>query len=578
MSSSRTPASQAAGHPGGHPGAGPAGRARPPEVVRRATPRWLLICSVVLSWVAALATALLLVLLGDGVDRMVGGRPVPRGRPVLLIGLAVICGLAVGVGQWLSQWGASSTERRLRQAVMSRVLQLGPTGTRGGTGELLSMATNSVERTAHYRAGFLGPMTGALTTPLLVLAVMAVTTDAGIAWRLAVLIVLVPLAIGGFQRLVRPVGAAYHRSQARLTSAFLEALRGLDTLVYARAAQGTADRLAERGEQHRRSLMHLLAVNQLLILVVDVAFSLTVVVAGGVLAADRVASGALPVGRGVAVLLMTVLVIGPVDVVGQFFYIGVTGRANQRNLGRHLSAGRPPAGAQTRPQRSGELQQGHQAAILLEDVSASWSADRPVLSGLNLRVEQGETVALVGPSGVGKSTVRALIQGFLMPTSGRVLVAGLDTASCSAQLIRSQLAVVEQRPFLFLGSIADNLRMAAPDASESELWRALGTAGLDGEVRAMPRGLQTPVGARGRTMSGGQAQRLAIARAVLRDAEILILDEPTSEVDLGAEADILAALRRLAQGRTVLLIAHRPGAIMAADRLIRLAPLPQEAR
>ncbi|MCI1748092.1 MAG: ABC transporter ATP-binding protein/permease [Acidipropionibacterium sp.] len=547
------------------------------EAIRRATPRWVLVCSIGLAWAAAVATALLLALIGGGVDALASGGRASGARLIAAAVLAVIAGLATGAGEWLSASASSQTERRLRQAVIARVFQLGPTRTRGRTGELLSMATNSVERTAGYRAAFLGPIAGALTTPLLVLAVMALTTDPGIAWRLALLILLVPLAIGGFQRLVRPIGAAYRRSQARLTSGFLEAVQALDTLVYARAADRTAVRLAERGEQHRRSLMRMLAGNQLLILVVDAAFSLTVVVAGGVLAAMRVASGQLSVGQGIAVLLMTVLVIGPVDVVGQFFYIGIAGRAHQRILGRHLGSGKIAA----RRSGTGVSQTGvsHTGdALVLEGVTASWAADRPVLSGLSLRVGRGEQVALVGPSGIGKSTVSALIQGHLMPASGRVLVDGMDTRSTDPALLRSRLAVVEQRPFLFLGSIADNLRMAAPDATEADLWRALEVAGLDGDVRAMPQGLETPVGERGRTLSGGQAQRLAIARAVLRDAPILILDEPTSEVDLAAEAGILEALGRLARGRTVLLIAHRPGAILAADRVVDLGALLEETR
>ncbi|MDN5977931.1 ABC transporter ATP-binding protein/permease [Acidipropionibacterium jensenii] len=584
----------------------------------------MIACSIALSWIAAAATAMLLALLGEGVDRVAaGGRMSQRGVLECAV-LAVIAGAGVGVGQWLSQWAASSTERRLRQAVMSRVLQMGPTGTRRRTGALLSMATTSVERTAHYRAGFLGPIVGSITTPLLVLTVMAVTISPGIALRLAALIVLVPLAIGSFRRLVRPVGAAYRRSQARLTAAFLEALQGLDTLVYARAAGRTAAQLAHRGEQHRRSLMRLLAGNQLLILVVDAAFSLTVVVAGGVLAVARVSSGRLSVGQGIAVVLMTILVIGPVDVVGQFFYIGVVGRAHQAILRRHLETGRPAsrggtatgasprvptaagrsprdstaagrsprdstaAGDRSRkaPATGGSLRaptaettspDPRRPALELDDVSASWTPGRPVLTGVSIRVDPGETVALVGPSGIGKSTLSALVQGHLTPASGTVRVDGMDTRTTDPRELRSRLAVVEQRPFLFLGTIADNLRMAAPKASEADLWAALGVAGLAEEVGAMPLGLQTPVGERGRTLSGGQAQRLAIARVALRDAPILILDEPTSEVDLAAEAQILAALRRLAEGRTVLLIAHRPQAILSADRVINLAEL-QEGR
>ncbi|MBP8921837.1 MAG: ABC transporter ATP-binding protein [Micropruina sp.] len=578
----------------------------PAPEVRNATPGWVLWSSAALAWTAGLALAVLFVLLGRAVD-LLGTGPVPVGDLVWMGVLVLIAGGANGVAAWLSQWAASQTERHLRQAVVSRVFRLGPTATSGRSGELLALATHAVERASQYRAAFLGPMLGALTTPLLVLAAMALLVDPVIAGWLGVLILLVPLAIGGFQRIVRPIGAAYRRSQARLTAGFLEAVQVLETLVYARAAVRVGARLAERGEQHRRNLMRLLAGNQLLIFVVDAAFSLSVVVAAAGLAVAGIGTGTLSLGEGISVVLMTVLVIGPVDVVGQFFYVGIAGRATQRQLSAHLRA---PSETTGMPDPDGEPPAGSSGdALVLDGVTAAWPGGHPVFRDLSLSIAPGERVVLIGPSGVGKSTVSALLQAHLLPAAGHVLVDGLDTLTAPAAAVRARLAVVEQRPYLFLGSIADNLRLArAGDGSysrsgdgsysrsgadgrnrlpgsdpenghasrdsespdEAALWAALEVAGLSDEVRAMPDGLHTPVGERGRLLSGGQAQRLAIARAALRDAPILILDEPTSQVDLAAEAEILAALERLAAGRTVLMIAHRPGAILAADRVIEL--------
>ena len=576
-----------------------------PEV-RNATPGWVLWSSAALAWTAGLALAVLFVLLGRAVD-LLGTGPVPVGDLVWMGVLVLIAGGANGVAAWLSQWAASQTERHLRQAVVARVFRLGPTATSGRSGELLALATHAVERASQYRAAFLGPMLGALTTPLLVLAAMALLVDPVIAGWLGVLILLVPLAIGGFQRIVRPIGAAYRRSQARLTAGFLEAVQVLETLVYARAAVRVGARLAERGEQHRRNLMRLLAGNQLLIFVVDAAFSLSVVVAAAGLAVAGIGAGTLSLGEGISVVLLTVLVIGPVDVVGQFFYVGIAGRATQRQLSAHLRASSETT---CMPDPDGEPPTGSPGdALVLDGVTAAWPGGHPVFRDLSLSIAPGERVALIGPSGVGKSTVSALLQAHLLPASGHVLVDGLDTLTAPAATVRTRLAVVEQRPYLFLGSIADNLRLArAGDGSDSRsgdgsysrsdadgrnrppgsdpedghasrdcespdedvLWAALEVAGLADEVQAMPDGLHTSVGERGRLLSGGQAQRLAIARAALRDAPILILDEPTSQVDLAAEAEILAALERLAAGRTVLMIAHRPGAILAADRVIEL--------
>ena len=526
--------------------------------VKAATPGWVLRSSIALAWAAAVVTALLFWRLGATLD---AERSTPWGIAGMFA-LAVAAAVFAAGGAWFAQWAPAEAERRLRRQVISRVFDLGVTGTHDRGGELLSLATIGVEKTATYRAGFLGPIIGALTTPFLVLAVMACTVDAAIAGWLALLVLLVPVLLGGFQRLVSPIGAAYRRTQLALSRAFLEAVQAIDTLVYARAAGRTGARLAERGEQHRRGVMRLLAGNQVLIFVVDAAFSLTVVVAAGLLVTGRIAEGSLSLGQGVAILLMTTLVIGPVDVIGQFFYIGIAGRASQRELGELLDAeepARPPA--EPLPEAAG--------TIVLDQVTAGWPDGPDVLTGVSLRVEPGERLALVGPSGVGKSTLAALLQVHLTPRAGRVWVDGHD-AIADPPGARARMSVVEQRTFLFLGSIADNLLVAAPDADEARLWDALELAGLREEVEAMPDGLATQVGEHGRLLSGGQAQRLSIARAALRNAPVLVLDEPTSQVDLAGEAAILAALDRLARGRTVLLIAHRPGAVLAADRVVEL--------
>lgn len=562
--------------------------------IKDATPRWMLWASVAIAWASAAATALIFVRVGALLD---GARLTPATGIglILLITVAVACAWG---GAVFSDWASSATERRLRALVISRVFDLGAVAANRRSSSLISLATDAVDRTAHYRAGFLGPIVGALTTPLLVLGIMALTTSAEIAGWVALLVLLVPVLIGGFQRLVRPVGAAYRRSRGQLTSSFLGAITALEDIVYARAGRRIGDDLARRGEAHRRSLMRLLAGNQLLILVVDAAFSLTVIVAAAALTTAQVSDGSLRLGDGMAILLMTTLVIGPVDIVGQFFYIGVSGRAAQQRIGGHLGEGpRLDAVGADADRRTDP----HPPALELRTVTAGWPGAEPVFEGLDLRIERGERVAIVGPSGVGKSTLSALIQAHLTPQHGQVLVDGISTTDDSGRIdgtpadsaVRSHLGVVEQRTFLFMGTIADNLRLALPAgkqlalsadtqlvlsadaqaADDSLLWEALDFAGLRADVEAMPDGLATEVGDHGRLLSGGQAQRLAIARAWLRDAPILLFDEPTSQVDLAGEAAILAALNRLGTDRTVIMIAHRPEAILAADRVIDLAEL-----
>ena len=571
--------------------------------VRASTPRRVLAVSALTGWLAAGASALLFVLLGRVVDGLAAdalpahdAAPAPTAWVLWAVLLGLVVAVCTGAGAWWSERTSAQAEKHLRAAVVSAVFRGGAVRASAQAGRLLAAATTSVEKTAHYRAGFLGPITASLTTPLLVLLVMAVAVDPVTAGVLTLLVLLVPVLVGGFQRLVRPVGGRYRRSQAALTSAFVDAIQGLETLVLARAAHRRAELLARRGEEHRRSLMRMLAVNQLLILVVDAAFSLGVVVAAAVLTAVRVGTGDLSAGDGTAILLLSTLVIGPVDVVGQFFYIGIAGRASQAQLGSVLGAettsapqadpaseadrtpaATPSAVPEAAPSpAAGSPSAAGTPALLLEEVDAGWPGGPTILDGLSLRVESGEHVALVGPSGAGKSTVASLLLGHLAARAGRVRVDGIDPARDPAGA-RSRIAAVQQRAFHFLGTIEDNLRLAAPGASEAQLWEALERAGLRADVDAMPAGLVTPVGEQGALLSGGQSQRLAIAQAWLQDAPILVLDEPTSQVDLAAEEQILTALRLLAADRTVLMIAHRPGAILAADRVIRLDPAPSAA-
>jgi ATP-binding cassette subfamily B protein/subfamily B ATP-binding cassette protein MsbA len=206
--------------------------------------------------------------------------------------------------------------------------------------------------------------------------------------------------------------------------------------------------------------------------------------------------------------------------------------------------------------------------VSIEEVTFGYAVDQPVLRGASLRARPGETVAIVGPTGAGKSTLVSLIPRFVDPQSGRVLIDGVDVRNVTVRSVRDQVAVVLQEPFLFPMSVAANIEIGRPGASRREIEEAARAARAAEFVERLPHGYDTVLGERGATLSGGERQRLAIARAILKDAPILILDEPTSALDAETEHALLAAFDRLMQGRTTFVIAHRLSTIRGATTIV----------
>ncbi|MDQ2789759.1 MAG: ATP-binding cassette domain-containing protein, partial [Actinomycetota bacterium] len=211
-------------------------------------------------------------------------------------------------------------------------------------------------------------------------------------------------------------------------------------------------------------------------------------------------------------------------------------------------------------------------AVAFEDVTFRYETrDRAAVADVSFTAEPGQTVAIVGQSGAGKSTIVALLLRFFDPDRGRITIGGTDIRDATLDSLREQIAVVSQDTYLFYGSLADNLRLARPDATDDELVEAARAANAHAFIAALPAGYDTLVGERGLTLSGGQRQRIAIARALLKNAPIMVLDEATSSIDAENEHAITEAVDRLAAGRTTLVIAHRLSTVRHADRIVVLA-------
>ena len=351
----------------------------------------------------------------------------------------------------------------------------------------------------------------------------------------------------------------------RLSTHFLDVVRGLPTLrAFGRAGDEIAA-LAHISERYRATTMETLRVSFLSGSVLELAATLGVALVA-VTAGVRLVGGSLGLQTGLTVIVLAPEVYLPFRRLGAEYHASADGLAVAERLLALLDA---PDGAAAGGPRA--VPDPRTAPVRFEQVSFTYpTRPIPVLHGLDLELSPGEAVALVGESGAGKSTVAALLLGLLEPTRGRISVGGVDLAGCDIESWRRKVAWVPQHPTLLRGSVADNIRLGDPAASERRVREAASLAGAHAFIGRLPDGYATLVGDGQRSLSPGERRRIGLARAFLRDAPLVILDEPTADLDAHSVWVVSDAVGRLRAGRTVLLIAHRPELVCHADRVVLL--------
>jgi ABC-type transport system involved in cytochrome bd biosynthesis fused ATPase/permease subunit len=357
---------------------------------------------------------------------------------------------------------------------------------------------------------------------------------------------------------------------------FLDVVRGLPTLRAFGRAHDEVARLGEVAERYRRATMETLRVSFLSGSVLELAATLGVALVA-VTAGVRLVSGSLGLQAGLTVIILAPELYLPFRRLGAEFHASADGLAVAERMLALLDA--PAAVAASGPLIAPNPAQ---ASIRLERVSFSYpSRATAVLDGVDLELLPGEAVALVGESGAGKSTVAALLLGLVAPTAGRISVGGVDLASCQLEAWRRGVAWVPQHPTMFRGSVAENIRLGDPGASDQLVVEAAAMAGASEFISALPAGFATVIGDGARSLSPGERRRIGLARAFLKDAPFVILDEPTADLDQRNVSIVAAAVRRLAVGRTMLVIAHRPELVRDADHVVTLVDgvaVPERAR
>ncbi|MBQ1096422.1 thiol reductant ABC exporter subunit CydD [Streptomyces sp. b94] len=492
-------------------------------------------------------------------------------RTPLLLLVAVSCGRAL-VG-WLTELAAhrasAAVKSELRSRLLERATTLGPGWLSGQrTGSLVALATRGVDALDDYFSRYLPQLGLAVVVPVAVLT-RIVTED----WVSAAIIVgtlpLIPIFMVLIGWATQSRMDRQWRLLSRLSGHFLDVVAGLPTLKVFGRAKAQAESIKRITGEYRQATMRTLRIAFLSSFALELLATLSVALVA-VTIGMRLVHGDMALYDGLVVLVLAPEAYLPLRQVGAQYHAAAEGLAAAEEIFEVLERPVPSSGAGPLPT---------DGALSAEGVTIRYPGRAAAaVTDVSFTVQPGETVALVGPSGAGKSTLLNALLGFVHPAGGRIRIGGADLTSLDLAQWHARVAWVPQHPHLYAGTIAENVRLARPDADDTAVQRALRDAGALEFVDALPEGTGTVLGEDGAGLSAGQRQRLALARAFLADRPVLLLDEPTATLDGATEAEVVAAVRRLAEGRTVLLVVHRPALLEVADRVVRLEePTPAAA-
>jgi ATP-binding cassette, subfamily C, bacterial CydD len=461
---------------------------------------------------------------------------------------------------------ASEVLSEVRLELVARRLRDQPSALDGvEAAEITAAGIQGVDGLAAYFGRYLPQLVLACAVPLAVLGWVA-AIDLTSALLMLVTLPLVPVFMWLIGRYTEERTRERWLALRLLSGHFLDVVRGLSTLRALNRSRAEAERIGEVGERYRGATMATLRVGFLSGSVLELAATLGVALVA-VTVGVRLVGGGLGLQAGLTILVLAPELYVPLRQLGAQFHASADGIAVAERIFALAEAPAEVGSAGTLLAPSPAV-----ASVRFEGVSFGYPS-RPglVLDGLDLVLRPGETVALVGESGTGKSTVASLLLRLAEPTAGRVTVDGADLALCDTKAWRRRLAWVPQHPTIFRGTVADNIRLGSAEASDEDVRVAAGLAGADEFVRELPGGYETLVGDGGRPLSAGERRRVALARAFLRNAPLVVLDEPTADLDLRSAELVGRAVERLCHGCTVLLIAHRPELASRADRIAVLA-------
>ena len=544
-------------------------RSLDPRLVRRARAvRVVLAIDIAVGLAATLLVIVQATAFGTVVARAFAGSSLSG------VGVALAVFALAFAGRAVFAWALEVAGRRASTAVLSELrmslaaarLRTAPSALDGvETAEVAAASVAGVDPLAAYFGRYLPQLVLACIAPVVILAWVA-TIDITSALVMLATLPLVPVFMWLIGRFTEERTRERWQALRLLSTHYLDVVRGLPTLRSFNRSHAQEQAIAETSERYRRTTMGTLRVGFLSGSVLELAATLGVALVA-VTVGVRLDDGGLGLQAGLVVLVLAPELYLPLRQLGASFHTSADGLAVAERILALLDDDTAPLRARTRSAPSPA-----QTAVRFRGVSFAYPArERVVLDELELTIDPRETLAVVGESGAGKSTLAALLLGLAQPTAGSIEVGGIDLADCRLEEWRSLLAWVPQRPTIFRGTVADNIRLGRPDATDAEVRAAAVRSGADDFAGRLADGYGTLVGDGGRVLSAGERRRIALARALVRDAALVVLDEPTADLDPESATLVGYAIEELHGKATILLIAHRPELAARADRAVRLS-------
>ena len=514
--------------------------------------------NVALQWVSLLANIGMMTAITQLLAALFGG----TADGAQLAGTAILAALAVAV-RFACTTGASrmgflssrTVKKALREAIYQKLLRLGASyNEQVKTSEVVQVAVEGVDQLETYFGAYLPQFFYAMLAPLTLFAVLCfVNVPAAVV--LLICVPLIPVAIAAVQTWAKKLLSKYWGQYTALGDTFLENLQGLTTLKIYQADAARNDEMNEQAEKFRKITMKVLTMQLNSITIMDmIAYGGAAL--GVIFSAMQFRAGNVTLSGALLIVVLAADFFIPMRQLGSFFHIAMNGMAASDKIFRLLDLPEPDKKPLSCP--DGDLN--------CRGLRFSYEPDREILHGINLSFFKGSFTSLVGESGCGKSTIASILMGRSRGYSGSVTIGGAELREISEESLMRHITYVSHQSYLFKGTVRSNLLMGKPDASDEQLWAVLKQVNLADFLRS-ENGLDTLVAEKGGNFSGGQCQRLALARALLHDSPVYIFDEATSNIDVESENDIMAQIHALAGRKTVILISHRLANVTLSDRI-----------